>query len=151
MPWSIKLHLMLGCTPATPEFPMLSVCNNPPHPLHSTAANLKFSFHCHPYPFLSLSIPSSLFLHFHSSFWVLQFDHLSLSLSLFNGLFLFCFSQFFLSCRTNKRAGMVRGLKLNKLCPTALNTQTGCSQNIKKPQTPKKRREAGLDKTIDQI
>lgn len=55
------------------------------------------------------------------------------------GLFLVCFSLSFSSCHTNKRAGMVKGLKLNKLCPTALNTQTGCSKNIKKPQTPKER------------
>lgn len=46
------------------------------------------------------------------------------SLSLIPGLFLLR--------HTNKRAGMVKGLKLNNLCPTALNTQTGCSQNIKK-------------------
>lgn len=81
-PWGIKLHLMLGCTPVTPEFPMLSVWNNFPHPSstppHSTSISpsMQFSFHCHLYPVTPLSIPSPSFLHFHSPAWVLRFDHL---------------------------------------------------------------------------
>lgn len=141
---------MLGCTPATPEFPMLSVCNNPrptppPQPTSSSPQCRSPFSATSPYisTFLSLSIPSLLFLHFHSCFSALQFLHLpqpppSLSVFLVLGLFVCRLSPSFLSCHTNKRAGMVRGLKLNNLCPTTLNTQTGCSQNIKTANTKEK-------------
>lgn len=37
---------------------------------------------------------------------------------------------------------------MNGSCPPALDAQTGCSQNINKPQTREKRREVGPGKTI---
>lgn len=139
------MHLMLGCTPATPEFPVLSVCSNSPRPLRPTAVNLKFpsapfSFPCRPSPSFSLTPPS-----------VLQCDRLRQPLLSFSRVP--CplrplpppSVHLTLARHINKRTGTVRGLKLNNLCPTALKTQTGCSRNIKKPQTPKKSREAGLD------
>lgn len=160
MPWSIKLHLILGCTPATPEFPKLSVWNNPPRPPpQPTSSSPQCSF-----PFTTIPTHFPLFpsLHLFSYISTLSSEFSNL-ITCLSPLSVFCFFLYlifsssaaarlsFLSSHNNKRAVMVRGLKLNKLCPTALNTQTGCSQNIKKPQTPKKRREEGLDKTIAQI
>lgn len=82
---------------------------------------MSFSFPCHPYHSLFLSMPSSL-----PAYKPL----LSIRLSFL--VFSICFSPCFLLHHTNKRAGMVKSLKLNNLCPAALNTQTGCSQNILK-------------------
>lgn len=107
-------------------------CNPPPTTTTTTTANLKLP--SEPLAFLCYALPR---LH---------------SFQIFASVFVsVCFVVSSSRCHCNKRVWTLRGLKLNNLCTTTLNAQTGCSQNIQKPQTPKKRREAQLDGTMDQI
>lgn len=113
---SIKVYLMLGCTPAPAEF---SAVAPHPHPLHHSQPQTPLRAFC-------LSLPSLT----KNSF----FSNLPLRLC-----FSVCFGASSSRCHNNKRAGMVRGLKLNNLCTATLNTQTGCSQNIQKATNTKEK------------
>lgn len=149
MPGSIRMHLMLGCTPVTPKFPVLPVCNNPPNPLHSTPPQLTSSSPqcCFPFPSIPTHFPLFPSLHVFPYVSILppQTFHLRpFSLRVLVCPFPLLLRVSFLSSHTNKRARMVRVLKLNKMCPMALNIQTGCSQNIKNRKH--QSREAGLTK-----